>query len=264
MNNSTNITHNTTSDGSSRMDEIVSILHYFFIFFVSLHLIYFVFMLIKINFCKNSEVPEDETKMRKINDECSVCLEVITNETQLLCSHSFCATCIYDYYLKNFQGTFIKCPYCRKDSKLFVTNFNKTEENKEIYQKLVDYNDSMKNNYKTSLCLCYDIIQLFVFYTKNILNFRNDQYSGQRKCLAILVIIVILMIIFPIRGRNDLFELIGDIIYYLIMIIIIVERFNRRIRDQIDRSNIERRESEVQNNSQNVEQNVNQNSQNQV
>jgi hypothetical protein len=189
--------------------------------------------------------------MRKINDECSICLEGITNETQLLCSHSFCAMCIYDYYSKKFKGNKVQCPYCRKESTLFVTNFNKNEENKEIYQKIVDYNEAMTNDYKPSWCLCYDIYQFFIFHTKNILNFRNDQYSGQRKCLALLIIIVIVIIIVPITGRNDLFELLGDVIYYIIMILIIVERFNRRIRDQIERSNTERRESELsQNNSQ--------------
>lgn len=260
MNNTDNstIASNLTTNQPKTFTDIVHILHYFFIGFVCLHLIYFVFMLIKINYCRAQEVPEEEAKMRRINEECSICLDTISNETQLLCSHSFCAKCIYDYYDKNFKGSKIKCPYCRKESKLFVTNFNTNESNKEVYQKLIDYNEAMNQELKTSWCLCYDIILFFVFYTKNILNFRNDQYSGQRKCLAVLIIVVILIIISPISGRDDLFEFIGDIIYYVIMILIIVERFSRRIREQIERSNTERRESELnQSNNSGIQQNNN-------
>ena len=254
MNNST--ISNSTSTESDSMKNVISIIHFIFISFVILHFIYFIYMLIKINLCSNRQVPEEEAKMRKINEECSICIDKIINETQLLCSHSFCGKCIYDYYSKNFLGSQIRCPICRKDSKLFVTNFDRTDDNKEIYQSLINYNESMTNNYSTSLCLCYNIINFFVFHSRNILNFRNIQYRNQRRCLAIFLILLIIIIIIPINGNGEIIELIEDIIYYMILIFIIAESFYRRIRAQIEFSNQERLEQQSQTSNNNGNNNI--------
>ncbi len=113
----------------------LSIIHIIIYITVALHLIYLIFMIIKQNCFKNT-IAETHSDLRKINETCSICLENISLEVQLLCSHSYCANCIISYGKQRFDFNNIECPMCRKASKLLFCQFERTDENKDYY----DYN----------------------------------------------------------------------------------------------------------------------------
>jgi hypothetical protein len=220
-----------TSKTSEEEYDLVVILHYVVVTFVALHLIYFLYMLIKNNICKKRGKPEDQQEnLRKINDECSICLESIRNEVQLLCSHSYCAACIIDYGKQRWGFVNIQCPICRTESKLMVTQFERNEENKELYDMILSYNHEITAAYSTSFCLCFDILKFSFFYFRQITNFSNPRYRTHRKIIILLIIIVLVFVLYPATYISDHLELFEDILSYIFLILLCSENFYRRIR----------------------------------
>jgi len=201
--------------------------------FVLVHIIYLVFMIIKINYCNKDE--QDKKKIRKLNDDCSICLESCHNEAQLLCSHSFCGQCLLNHYQQNFLNEKVKCPYCRAESKFIIPQFEENEENKEIMKEICKYNDQVTSMNKTSFCLCVDFLKFSFLYLKKILNLRNERYINHRRILFLVLTILILFLLYPLVNSNSkgkATDIIKDIIFYLLCIIFIANALYRRIRYQ--------------------------------
>lgn len=215
---------------STSTDELnlLTIIHYLIISLVALHLVYFVYMLIKNNYCKSQS--DGQENLRKINDECSICLDTINNEVQLLCSHSYCASCIIDYGKQRWGFVNIQCPICRTESKLMVIQFERNEDNKEQYDMILSYNHEVTAHYSTSLCLCFDIVKFSFFYFRQITNFNNPRYNSHRKIIIMVIIIILLYVLYPIKFVSDNLEVIEDILSYIFLIMVCSENFYRRFR----------------------------------
>ena len=231
--NQSNLEVNKTESTFTNLEEynILTILHFFLIVMVAMHLIYFIYYLIKNNICfRKSPSQSIEDNLRKINDECSICLDNILNEVQLLCSHSFCASCIIDYGKQRWGFVNIQCPICRFESKLMVTQFERSEENKGLYDMIIAYNHDVTAAYSTSFCLCFDIFKFSFFYFRQISNFSNPRYRGHRKIIILLIIIFLFYVLYPAKYISDHLEIIEDILSYLFLIILCSENFYRRFR----------------------------------
>ena len=238
ISNSTNYNHsnlevNKTDSTYTILEEynLLTILHFLLITMVAMHLIYFIYYLIKNNLCfKKSSSQSLQDNLRKINDECSICLDNILNEVQLLCSHSFCASCIIDYGKQRWEFVNVQCPICRSESKLMFTQFEISEENKGLYDTIVAYNYDVTAAYSTSFCLCFDIFKFSFFYFRQISNFNNPRYRGHRKIIILAIIIFLVYVVYPEKYISDHLEIIEDILSYLFLIILCSENFYRRFR----------------------------------
>ena len=230
-----NITNSTDISDENILNIIFLKFHYIWILFILVHLFYFIFMIIKMNCCKKNLLHEEgeANERRRINDECAICIQNITNETQLICNHSFCAPCILNYGKHTFNLVDILCPICRGKSKILFANFERNEENKEYYDQILNYNHEFTQNNFTSLCFCIDFLRLFYYYMKQISNLDNPRYRSQRSCLFLICIIMLIyfILLFSHNFKN-LFEIVEEIFYYLIFIFTIAEYFYRNFRQQ--------------------------------
>lgn len=207
--------------------DLPEFIHIGFLLAIISHLFYFLFMLTFKLFRKEKQILD----LKKINDVCSICLESINNETQLLCSHSYCADCIISYGKQRFNLRNIECPICRRISKLIFCQFEKNDQNKKTYDQILNYNYEMTSE-RTTLCLSYDIFTFARYYFKQI---SNTRYNRKREISILLGIVIFFIILFPICLKfSDNFELIEDIVFYLSLIIIITEIFYRNIRQRIN------------------------------
>lgn len=234
INKTSNIT--TNNENKSSTSFIAEYFHYILILFLLIHVIYFIYMVIKQNFCKKDilqEVGENSQERRKINEECAICMENIQNETQLICSHSFCAHCLINYGKHTFNMVNILCPMCRQKSKILFANFQRDEQNKEFYDLILSYNHEFTEHNYTSLCFCVDFVKLFFFYFKQISNFNNPRYRGQRACviLFLLVAFVYLIVIYT-HNFKDAVEIVEDVFYYCCLIFVVAEYFYRNFRNR--------------------------------
>ena len=211
---------------------LIGILHYVVIIFVAMHLEYFLYMLIKNNICKKSNPQDPQENLRKINDECSICLDSIRNEVQLLCSHSYCAACIIDYGKQRWGFVNIQCPICRTESKLMVKQFERNEDNKESYDMILSYNHEVTAAHSTSFCLCFDILKFSFFYFRQVTNFSNPRYRTHRKIIILFIIVFLVFVLYPSKYISDHLELLEDILSYVFLIMLCSENFYRRIRSE--------------------------------
>ena len=214
--------------------ELLTILHASLIFLVVIHLFYFIFILIKQNLCKKSNVqPEKPENLRKINDSCSICLEELQCEVQLLCSHSYCAACIISYGKQRYNFADVQCPICRADSKLMFAVFERTDENKELYDQILNYNHEVTSHYPSSFCFCLDMFRLCQYYLRQLTNFSNPRFQRHRKVAILILLAAFIFLIYPFAHKlNSLFEICEDVIFYLFLIVACAEYFYRRIRSQ--------------------------------
>jgi hypothetical protein len=269
ISNSTNYNHsnlevNKTDSTYTIIEEynLLTILHFLLITFVAMHLIYFIFYLIKNNLCfKKAPSQSLQDNLRKINDECSICLDNILNEVQLLCSHSFCASCIVDYGKQRWGFVNIQCPICRSESKLMITQFERSEENKGLYDTIVAYNYDLTAAYSTSFCLCFDIFKFSFFYFRQISNFSNPRYRGHRTIIILAIIIFLVYVVYPEKYISDHLEILEDVLSYLFLIILCSENFYRRFRMQTN-NEFMLYESEINGNVSGIEENSSVNSDN--
>ncbi len=233
-----NSTSNSTSDDENNNSTsfIAEYFHYIWIIFLLIHIIYFIYMLIKQNFYKKDllqEVAESAQERRKINEECAICMENIQNETQLICSHSFCAHCLINYGKHTFNMVDIQCPMCRQKSKILFANFMRNELNKEFYDLILSYNHQFTQHNYTSLCFCVDFVRLFFFYVKQVLNCNNPRFRVQR-CFLITFILAafIYLIVIYMHNFKDTIEIAEDVIYYCCLIFVVAEYFYRNFRNR--------------------------------
>lgn len=208
--------------------DVINLIHIILITLALIHIIYFIIMLIKIN-CFDKKNSENQN-LRKINDECCICLNSIENEVQLLCSHSYCGKCLIEYSKQHYDFSKIHCAICREESKLVIVQFDKNENNKEIYDEVISYNHQITGYYKTSLCFCVDMFRLFYYYMKQLLDLRNPRYAKHRVFLLLLVVASLAYILYPIQPSAG--DLIEDIIFFILCVIVIAEKFYRMIRRQ--------------------------------
>ena len=197
-------------------------------------------MLIKINFYQkkkkkaidiNKVIQDKENNLKKINNECCICLEEIANEVQLLCSHSFCATCIIEFAKFKYSMKKIKCPVCRYKSRLIIIKFVKDESNIKLYQEIMLFNHKTTSTMTTSFCFVIDTFRFFFYYVYQILDLNNSSFAGERVCFMILGIIVVVVMIYPFLVSISNFLLIlQDIVVYLGFIFYFGNLFYRRFR----------------------------------
>lgn len=205
----------------------LTIVHLVIIAFAILHLIYLVLMIIKVNCSKEKK----DAELKKINDSCTICLDNLTDEVQLLCSHSYCARCIVDYAKTRFSFVNVECPYCRSPSRLMVVKFEKTDQNKELYDDITNYNYQLTSTMSTSFCLCIDTFRFFIFYTRQIIDFNNPRFKKQRCVLITLLIIVFIIIFYPVLGSiSKVLLIVEDLFIYLFVVCCVSQMFYSSIR----------------------------------
>jgi len=214
--------------------EIVTILHITLISLVVLHLLYFIYILIKQNCFKNSNIPSltKPENLKKINDSCCICLEEIKYEVQLLCSHSFCAHCIILYSKQKHNFNNVKCPICRSHSKFMFTIFDRADENKDFYDQIISYNYEITSTYSTSFCFCLDMFRFCQYYLRQIADFENRNYDRHRKVIIFILFVIFIFVIFPLNNQQNLLELVEDGSFYVFLIVSCAEYFYRRFRNQ--------------------------------
>jgi phosphatidylglycerophosphate synthase len=233
----TNLQEQGASSRKPEMD-LLTILHLSLIFFVVIHLFYFIFILIKQNLQKKKKVqPQKPETLRKINDSCSICLDELQCEVQMLCSHSYCAACIIGYGKQRYNYSEIQCPICRADSKLMFASFERTEENKELYDQILHYNHECTSHYPSSFCFSLDMYRLCQIYFKQLTNFENPRFESHRKSLIFLTVAAFVLVIYSFAHKFDsLLQIVEDVVFYLFVIVACAEYFYKRIRNQ---SNLE-------------------------
>lgn len=212
---------------------VLAYLHVTLVIFVAVHLIYFIYMLLRHSFArKNPKNVKKPANIRKINDSCSICLETLVNEAQLVCSHSFCAKCIIEYMnqISNFD---VVCPMCRSESKLIFALFEKNEENKEIYNKILSYNHDSTSNYSTTFCFCLDLWKSLSLHLRHLTDLNNSRYSGHRKGATTVFIVLVFTLFYPMTQEYDnMFEFFEDFFYYIVLLCCLSEylykNFSRR------------------------------------
>jgi len=202
-------------------------------------------MFIRLNYFVDKDNDEYLAKhTRKINEECSICMEPIVNEVQLICSHSFCGACILFWAEKEYKGKIIECPLCRKRSKLLITKFSENKDNKEILEKVVLYNYELVKLHTNSLCFCIDSYRFLNYYIRQVLNFNNYEYQNHRMIIACTTFVFLCLLTYPLGYEGEIYKVAMDVVLYFIIIIVIVEKFYRTIRLQteeiLERRNFER------------------------
>jgi hypothetical protein len=219
----------TASSNKTGFD-ILTTLHLSLIFFVVIHLLYFIFIMIKQNVLKKKKVlPQKPETLRKINDSCSICLEDLKHEVQMLCSHSYCAACIIDYGKQRFNFSEIQCPICRADSKLIFASFEKTEENKDFYDQILLYNQEYLSQYPSSFCLILDMYRLCHIYFIHLINFENPRFESHRKWLMFFNFSLLMTAIYSFAHKFDnLIQVVEDFVFYLLIILFCAEYFYKR------------------------------------
>jgi len=145
---------NLKETGQANGEEMLTILEFTKISWLWLHIIYFTIYLIEHYYDKISQQQNEPQKIRKINDQCSICLEDIQNEVQLICSHSYCAKCIICYLKQTYKASRVRCPLCRSDSKLLFANFERTESSLEQFDFILSFNQLKKIDSSSSCCFC--------------------------------------------------------------------------------------------------------------
>jgi len=235
LNNSLFNDNSTLNSTSTEKSFITEKFHYIWITFLLIHIVYFFFMVIKLNCFKKDVLQEvdENAQRRRINEECPICMDNIRNEVQLICSHSFCASCLLNYGKHTFNMINILCPMCRQQSKLLFANFEREGENKDLYDQILNYNHDFTQNNSTSLCFCIDILRLFIFYIRQIANCDNPRYRGHRACLCLvlLLIFIYLIVLFTHQFKNA-FDIVEDVFYYFCLIFVIAEYFYRNFRNR--------------------------------
>ena len=78
------------------------------------------------------------------------------------------------------------------------------------------------------------LLKITIYFLKQLYNFRNRRYDNYRKILSVLLILLFFFVLFSILNNSNtqsgLQEVIEDILFYLILVILIAESFYRRIR----------------------------------
>ena len=220
---------------------IVYYLHIILISFIALHILYFILILLIQK--RTSESVDAKTGLRKINEDCSFCMENISNEIQLFCSHSFCGKCMLAYVTHRFNGAKVICPMCRQTSKLIIVKFQEDETNKELYEQFAIYNNEVTAYYQTSLCLILDISKFTKFFIKQLFNTNNPDYGFHRCIISTIILICIIIALIPLFNQGEWGEFIMDITIYLVVIIIMSKIFYQSIRN-ITNYVIQRRNSQ--------------------
>jgi hypothetical protein len=213
------------SEVDSLYNEILSYIHITIVSLITLHLVYFIYMLVRKNI-------RSQTPKQKYNESCIICLEDIQDEVQLICSHSFCGKCIISYYKQRHEFYNLECPICRKVSKLLFANFERTEENKTNYDEIVNYNYDLTS--KSTWVLSIDLFKLSNFYFRHVADFSNRRYDRHRKGVVVFILMVFLCIIYPLTYELE-FEIVEDVIFYLSLVVFLGEFFYRTIRENVNR-----------------------------
>jgi len=224
---STTITNNITTTNN----QLVYYLHLSFIVFIVLHILYFLYVLIQYR-RHHKEVIDPKTGLRKINEECSICMENISNEVQLLCSHSYCGKCLMAYAEQKFSGLKIKCPICRQQSKLIIAQFEEDSTNSELCQQIAMYNNEITSYHKNSLCLLLDMCKFTQFFFKQLINVNNHEYNCHRLVISGLLIVCVLVAVVPFFEQGDWGEFIMDLVLYIIVLLVASERFYQGLRSR--------------------------------
>jgi hypothetical protein len=91
--------------------------------------------------------------MNNLDEYCSICLEILSDNILLDCNHSFCGNCINKWKEKNNN-----CPICRSkiddDTQIYHTNVNMTDNIVDI-EDLIDFENylprmiTLNGNYNT-------------------------------------------------------------------------------------------------------------------
>lgn len=232
MSSYNNTTSASNSDTKTEELNIFSLVHIILGVLIAVHLIYFIYMLIYQNCCKKVKTAEESGDgRRKINENCSICLEDLNNEVQLMCSHSFCANCIIAYGKQRFGMHQIACPICRQESKFLFAQFEKTTDNLEAYNQIVDYNHDSSGQYKTSYILIVDACRMSFYYLRQLANTNNPRFARHRAFLILILLISFIFIILPMNwSSSDTLSIIEDLLYYLFLIIYLGARFTRNFR----------------------------------
>jgi hypothetical protein len=222
---------NILKNGGSRADIslydfTITYIHVLIITLVTLHLVYFIYMLIRQNTLNPSQ------PKKKINETCIICLSDIHEEVQLICSHSYCARCIISYGKLRYDFHNLECPICRRISKLLFCQFERNDENQTTYDEIIKYNYHLTS--KTTLCLSLDLFNLSFYYLRHITNFSNRRYDRHRKAVVVFILMVFLFIIYPLTYELEL-EIVEDVIFYLSLIVFLGEFFYRTIRENVNR-----------------------------
>jgi hypothetical protein len=209
--------------------DVLTIFHLFVIFLVLIHLFYFIYMMILQNLHKK-KIPNEIQKpksLRKINECCSICLEDVREEVQLLCSHSYCGKCIIEYGKRRWNFVDILCPICRSESKLIFSIFERNEDNKDIYEMVIKYNCEGNSNYPTSFCFCLDMVRLSLHYFKEFKNFSAVRYTATNKRFVFFILLVIFFLFYPLTLKfTSYLEFFEDLITYIFLIVLCSEYFN--------------------------------------
>lgn len=234
INYSENNLHNnlTSNQAMSNIDNLAKsnftllfIFNIFALSFVIAHLVYFLTMIIAVYIRnKNIEKNSEKFNVRKLNNECSICLDNLNDETQLVCSHSFCAACIVDYGKHKFNMMNILCPVCRAETPRLIPQFQRTGDNKAVFDSIKAYNDEGEGRYDTSYILIVDIIKFLKVYIKKLLNTNDHRYNSHRSViigLACLSTVAIIAFCIP----QSFTSVLGDMCYYYILIVLVRNMF---------------------------------------
>lgn len=219
----------------NKHSDILTIFHLSITFLVLIHLFYFIYMLIKQKLSKK-KIPIQPTKpknLRKINESCSICLEDITHEVQLICSHSYCGKCLIDYGKQRWNFVDIQCPMCRCESKLLFSQFERNEENKEIYDMVLKYSHETTSQHSTSFCLSLDILRFSLYYAREFKNISNFGFNTRKKLLIFAVLMIIFFVLYPLTFRITTYlELFEDLLTYVFLIVLCGEYLYRTFHSQ--------------------------------
>lgn len=231
-------TNSTTAENKVNGTDFnfLSLIHIIIGILIAIHLIYFIYMLIYQNCCKKRKADQEQgDKMRKINEECSICLENLTLEVQLMCSHSYCASCIIEYGKQRFNMNNVSCPICRQESKFMFCQFERKPENQELYDQIISYNHESAGDYKTSYILIVDACRLSFYYLRQLANTNNPRFARHRAIIILILLISFIFIILPMNwSSSDSLSIVEDLFYYLFLIIYLGARFSRNFRRETD------------------------------
>lgn len=223
------------SDAEKPGPKFMSIFHIIIITVVGVHLLYLLYMLVYQWIRKRNLANKDgpESKIRKINETCSICLDDISWEVQLICSHSYCASCLIEYGKQRFSMVDILCPICRKESKFIFPQFERDTENKELYDQVINYNHEAAGDYKTSYVLIIDICRLSFYYLRQLVNVNNPRFARHRAIIILVLLICFIAIIMHFNWSNsDSMSAVEDLFYYIFLVIYLGAKFYRGFRAQ--------------------------------
>ena len=91
--------------------------------------------------------------------QCAVCLNNVTYPVETNCGHTFCCECVLAYWRADRWPRACRCPVCRREVTLLLTDQRLSRRYQELWEQVQDYNQRMSGEWRP-----VSYIYVYVYY----------------------------------------------------------------------------------------------------